>query len=231
MAHPYPPAVLFDLDGTLVDSEPNYHQATREVLAAHGVARFSWREHEEFIGIGTRETLRTLRERYALRAPLERLLTEKNEAYLRWARAGTEVFAPMRALVEALVRRGVPVCVASGSSRAAIETVLRSTRLLTLLPRYVSAEEVAHGKPAPDVFLESVRRLDVGPVERCVVVEDAVPGVEAARRAGMRRVYVPSVGSGVGPVRATAAELVFPGGQGQFDAEQTLAWLRLATPR
>lgn len=226
MAHSHTPAVIFDLDGTLVDSEPNYHQATREVLAAHGVEEFSWSEHEEFIGIGTRETLRTLRERYALRVPLERLLAEKNDAYLRLARGGTEVFSRVRALARTLRQEDVPLFVASGSSREAIEAVLTGTGLLTLFPGFVSAEEVPHGKPAPDVFLEAARRLGLERLQRCVVVEDAVPGVEAARRAGMRRVYVPSVGTEAGPVRADDVELVFPGGQAQFDTQRTLAWLR-----
>ena len=226
MAHSHTPAVIFDLDGTLVDSEPNYHQATREVLANHGVPEFSWREHEEFIGIGTRETLQTLRQRYALSAPLGQLLAEKNDSYLRLARAGTAVFPRMRTLVESLRRESVPVMVASGSSRAAIAAVLEGTGLSKLLPTYLSAEEVPHGKPEPDVFLEAARTLEARQLRRCVVVEDAPPGVEAARRAGMRWIYVPSVGTTAEQVRVDGTELVFPGGQRQFDDQRALEWIR-----
>lgn len=96
----------------------------------------------------------------------------------------------MRALVGRLHGDGVPMAVASGSSRAAIEATLAVTGLDAYLPLYVSADEVAHGKPEPDVFLEAARRLGVAP-ESCVVLEDAVPGIRAARAAGMRCVAVP----------------------------------------
>lgn len=228
MAHSPTPAVIFDLDGTLVDSEPNYYEAGRQVLAQHGAPGFSWPEHQEFIGIGTRETLRTLRERYALTAPVEQLLREKNEAYLRLARRGTQVFPRMRTLVELLHDQGHPLIVASGSSLSAIEAVLDGTGLLSLLPDFVSAEEVAHGKPAPDVFLEAASRLGLPP-HACAVVEDAAPGVLAARRAGMRRVFVPYGDAGDAGAEDTAEELVFAGGQRDFDARAAYDWLRKAS--
>ncbi|AZS75514.1 hypothetical protein DDE74_35600 [Streptomyces lydicus] len=89
-----PPApVIFDLDGTLVDSEPNYYEAGRRLLADHGVPGFSWEHHTRFIGIGTRETLETLRREFGLNAPVEELLASKNRAYLELARAHTPAFA------------------------------------------------------------------------------------------------------------------------------------------
>src|SRR5688500_12984222 len=96
------PSVIFDLDGTLVDSEPNYFEAGRRVLAAHGVLGFDWEEHTRFIGIGTRETLEILRARYAVDAPLDELLAAKNRAYLELASTSTDVFPQMRAFVERL---------------------------------------------------------------------------------------------------------------------------------
>ncbi|MBU7600219.1 HAD family phosphatase [Streptomyces sp. P38-E01] len=254
MAHSPTPAVIFDLDGTLVDSEPHYYEAGRLVLARHGVADFTWREHQEFVGISTRETLATLRLRHRLAAPVEQLLREKNEIYLDLARGGTAVFPGMRTLLERLHEAGHPLIVASGSSLSAIEAVLRGTGLLPLLPRFVSAEEVGRGKPAPDVFEEAARRLDVRPA-RCAAVEDAVPGVQAARSAGMRRIVVPYTAQGPGAdgsdaaapesgapggpaegavpggrapgggVRESFQELVFPGGQPEFDPDRAYEWL------
>ncbi|WP_405807011.1 HAD family hydrolase [Streptomyces sp. NBC_01187] len=217
-------AVVFDLDGTLVDSEPNYYEAGRRVLAAHGVSGFSWEEHTRFIGIGTRETLEILRREHGLSTPVDELLAEKNRHYLELARAGTEVFPEMRKLVERLHSAGHPMAVASGSSRAAIDAVLRATSLDGLLPLRVSAEEVAHGKPEPDVFLEAARRLEVSPGD-CVVLEDAPPGAEAARRAGMRCVAVPYVrGTETDPAFAVAG-LLFAGGQREFDARRAYDWI------
>ncbi|CAM5237265.1 Hydrolase OS=Streptomyces microflavus OX=1919 GN=Smic_03350 PE=4 SV=1 [Streptomyces microflavus] len=89
---------------------------------------------------------------------MDELLAGKNALYLELAGASTEVFGQMRAFVERLHTAGVPMAVASGSSRAAIGAVLAVTGLDAYIPLYVSAEEVAHGKPEPDVFLETARR-------------------------------------------------------------------------
>lgn len=218
------PSVIFDLDGTLVDSEPNYFEAGRRVLAAHGVFDFDWDAHTRFIGIGTRETLEILRARYAIDAPLGELLAAKNRAYLELASASTDVFPEMRAFVERLAEAGVPMAVASGSSRAAIEAVLAGTGLAARIPVTVSAEEVGRGKPEPDVFLEAARRLGAAPHD-CVVLEDAPPGAAAARAAGMRCIAVPYVEDTAGDAAFLAADLLFPGGQAEFTAKAAYEWI------
>lgn len=217
-------SVIFDLDGTLVDSEPNYYASGRRTLERHGVRGFTWEQHARFIGIGTLETLEILRERYAIRAPVEQLLAEQNAAYLELARTKTEVFPQMRTFVQRLRAEGVPMAVASGSSREAIDAVLSGTGLDALLTTVVSAEEVAHGKPAPDVFLEAARRLGAEPAD-CVVVEDAAPGVLAARVAGMACVAVPYAAQTAGDEAFAHAGLLFPGGQQEFTADAAYDWL------
>lgn len=226
MKTPRPPApsVLFDLDGTLIDSEPNYYEAGRRLLARYGVRDFSWENHTRFIGIGTRETLTVLREEYGIEAPVDELLAGKNALYLELAGASTTAFPEMRILVERLHGDGVPMAVASGSSRAAIAATLSVTGLDAYLPVYVSAEEVARGKPEPDVFLEAARRLGVA-ADSCVVLEDAVPGLRAAHAAGMRCVAVPLPEASADRAAFGKAELLFPGGQEEFTAAALLDWL------
>ncbi|MEW2632936.1 HAD family phosphatase [Streptomyces sp. NPDC048389] len=223
MSTAHTPSVVFDLDGTLVDSEPNYFEAGRRVLAAHGVFGFDWDEHTGFIGIGTRETLEILRARYAIDAPLDELLAAKNRAYLELA-SSTQVFPEMREFVERLSAAGVPMAVASGSSRAAIEAVLAGTGLAAHIAVTVSAEEVGRGKPEPDVFLEAARRLDAAPHD-CVVLEDAPPGAAAARAAGMRCIAVPYVEGTAGDAAFLAADLLFAGGQREFTAKAAYEWI------
>ncbi|WP_031086028.1 HAD family hydrolase [Streptomyces sp. NRRL WC-3549] len=220
-AHTPAPSVLFDLDGTLVDSEPNYYEAGRRLLARYGVQDFGWEDHARFIGVGTRETLTALRAEYGIEAPVDELLAGKNALYLELAGRSTEAFPRMRVLVERLHARGVAMAVASGSSRAVIAATLAVTGLDAHLPLYVSAEEVAHGKPAPDVFLEAARRLGAEPAS-CVVLEDAVPGVEAARAAGMRCVAVPYAEASADDPAFRSADLLFPGGQREFEADAVL---------
>ncbi|MEV7281227.1 HAD family phosphatase [Streptomyces sp. NPDC093111] len=217
-------SVVFDLDGTLVDSEPHYFEATRRTLAAHGVTSFDWQRHSEFIGIGTLETLRALAAEYGVTAPVESLLDATNRHYLELARTAMPVFPEMRVFVERLYAQGVPMAVASGSSPAAIATVLAGTGLDAWLTTTVSAEEVAHGKPAPDVFLEAARRLGVAPQE-CVVLEDAAPGAAAAHAAGMRCLALPYVPQTADDPAFATADLLFRDGQREFTARAALDWI------
>ncbi|MFG2448026.1 HAD family hydrolase [Streptomyces sp. NPDC048512] len=223
-------SVIFDLDGTLVDSEPNYFEAGRQTLAGQGVTDFTWADHERYVGVSTRETLALWRERYGLRAPLDDLLAEKNHRYLELARASTHVYPEMRRFVELLAAEGVPMAVASGSSPAAIEAILTGTGLAALVTTAVSADEVAHGKPAPDVFLEAARRLGADP-SGCVVLEDAAPGATAARAAGMRCVAVPYVAAQAGDPAFAGAGLLFRGGQSEFTARAAYDWLAAEVAR
>ncbi len=142
-------SVVFDLDGTLVDSEPNYYEAGRRTLHAYGVPDFTWAEHERYVGISTRETVADWRRRFGLSASVDELVAVKNRHYLELARTRTTVFPEMRAFVERLADEGVPMAVASGSSAEAIGAILAGTGLDAYLRTVVSADEVAHGKPAP----------------------------------------------------------------------------------
>ncbi|MCX5080116.1 MULTISPECIES: HAD family phosphatase [Streptomyces] len=223
-------AVVLDLDGTLVDSEPNYFEASRRTLAEHGVPDFTWQEHESYVGISTHETVEILRQKYAIQAPVEALLTEMNTRYLALARAGTPVYPQMRKFVERLHEEGVPMAVASGSSPEAIDAILSGTGLAAQLRTYVSADEVAHGKPAPDVFLEAARRLGAMPAH-CTVIEDAIPGAAAAYAAGMRCIAIPYVAAQADDPAFATAGLLFRGGQREFTSEAAYDWLaRTASP-
>ncbi|MFF7893181.1 HAD family hydrolase [Streptomyces sp. NPDC007907] len=217
-------SVIFDLDGTLVDSEPNYYEAGRRTLAEYGIADFTWADHERYVGISTQETVADWKDRYGLRAPVGELLAVKNRHYLGLARSATRAYPEMRAFVELLAAEGVPMAVASGSSPEAIAAVLNGTGLDAHLHTVVSADEVPHGKPAPDVFLEAARRLGATPSD-CVVLEDAAPGAAAAHAAGMRCIAIPYVPGQADAPEFTTAELLLPGGQAQFRARSAYDWL------
>ncbi|MEU0723946.1 HAD family phosphatase [Streptomyces sp. NPDC006140] len=217
-------SVIFDLDGTLVDSEPNYYEAGRQTLAEHGVPGFSWADHERYVGISTQETVADWKERYGLRASVEELFSDKNRRYLELARTSTRAYPEMRAFVELLAAEDVPMAVASGSSPEAIEAVLSGTGLAALLPTVVSADEVARGKPAPDVFLEAARRLGSDPAD-CVVLEDAAPGAAAAHAAGMRCIAIPYVPAQADAPEFATAGLLLRGGQEEFTARTAYDWL------
>ncbi|MFG2503139.1 HAD family hydrolase [Streptomyces sp. NPDC048441] len=220
-------SVIFDLDGTLVDSEPNYFAAQRAMFAEHGVD-YTWADNEQYVGIGTQETLAICKERYGIGVPVAELLTELDRRYLELARADTHVFPEMRKLVEQLYGAGVPMAVASGSSRAAIESILSGTGLDALLTTVVSADEVAHGKPAPDVFLAAAALLGADPAD-CVVLEDAAPGATAAHAAGMRCIAIPYVTAHADQPAFASAGLLLRGGQVEFTARAAWDYLESLT--
>ncbi|MFD0001081.1 HAD family hydrolase [Streptomyces sp. NPDC127178] len=218
-------SVIFDLDGTLVDSEPNYYEAGRQVLAEHGVTDFTWSDHERYVGISTLETVTLWKREYGLRASVDELLAAKNRRYLDLARTSTRAYPEMRKLVELLATEGVPLAVASGSSLEAITAILSGTGLDAHLRTVVSADEVDRGKPAPDVFLEAARRLGATPAD-CVVVEDAAPGAASAHAAGMRCIAVPYVAAQADAPEFATAGLLLRGGQEEFTARTAYDWLR-----
>lgn len=217
-------AVIFDLDGTLVDSEPNYFEASRALLAEHTGRPYTWADNERYVGISSHETLAVWRTEYGIAAPVAELIAELDRRYLTLARAGTPVYPEMRKLVERLHDAGVPMAVASGSSRAAIAAILAGTGLDAWLTAFVSAEEVERGKPAPDVFLAAAELLGAAPAD-CVVFEDAAPGAAAAHAAGMRCVAVPYVAAHATDPSFAEADLLFPRGHDEFTAEAALALL------
>ncbi|MFD9938878.1 HAD family hydrolase [Streptomyces massasporeus] len=217
-------SVIFDLDGTLVDSEPTYYEAGRQTLADHGVLDFTWADHERYVGIGTQETVADWKSRYGLPASVDELVAAKNRRYLELARGATRAYPEMRSFVELLAAEGVPMAVASGSSPQAIAAVLTGTGLDAHLHTVVSADEVAHGKPAPDVFLEAARRLGAAPSD-CVVLEDAAPGAAAAHAAGMRCIAIPYVPAQADAPEFATAGLLLPGGQREFTARSAYDWL------
>ncbi|MFE5818765.1 HAD family hydrolase [Streptomyces sp. NPDC056479] len=221
-------SVIFDLDGTLVDSEPHYYEAGRQILAEHGIPDFSWADHERYVGISTLETVTLWKGEYGLDASVDDLLAAKNRRYLELARTAARAYPEMRKFVELLATEGVPMAVASGSSREAITAILAGTGLDAHLHTVVSADEVAHGKPAPDVFLEAARRLGAAPAD-CVVVEDAVPGAAAAHAAGMGCIAVPYVSAQADAPEFATAGLLLRGGQAEFTARAAYDWL-LRTP-
>lgn len=218
-------AVIFDLDGTLVDSEPNYDRADERFLADYGIPPLTAAERSPYIGVGSRVMMEDVRKKYGLSADLEELLRIRNGYYLQFAQQNTPVFGEMLQFVKWLQQEQYPLAVASGSSPEIIAAVLDITGLRPYFQAVLSTEEVAQGKPAPDVFLAAAAQLGVAPTN-CLVVEDAKYGVEAARRAGMSCLAIPSLLDETLPACFLAAERLVAGGMSQFAAAEAIAWLR-----
>jgi beta-phosphoglucomutase family hydrolase len=215
-------AVIFDLDGVLVDSEPNYFEAERLLLAEHGV-EFTEADKRPYIGMSTLAMLEDVVPRYGIGAPVAELLERKNALYLELAARFTVVYEQTSALVRALHGR-YPLALASGSSPAVIDVVLAAAGLREYFDVVISAESVERGKPHPDLFLEAARQLGVPPGD-CVVVEDSSYGVQAAIAAGMRCIAVPYLVDAPLDEAFSAAHLLVEEGMTRFDADEALAWI------
>ena len=181
-------ALLFDMDGLMVDSEPLWFEVEREFARARGG---DWTEAlgTACIGMGMANTLRVMHESFGVPVDVERDASVIVELFV--ARVGELTLKTGfdELLAEAL-SKGVPRALASSSARRLVEATLARFGVRERFDAVVTGDCVAHPKPAPDIFLEAARRLRVPP-EACVVLEDSLAGVRAARAAGMRVIAVP----------------------------------------
>lgn len=197
-------AAIFDLDGLLLDTEPFYLQATTEVLARYGreLDPLVLRRH---IGIPSVQTMRRLGEHYALEVSGEALNAERH-ALLEQLLPGAPPRPGAVELTRALKAGGVPIAVGTSSTRDTLVLKIVNHRdWIDGFDAVVTSDDVARGKPHPDIFLGAAERLGVAP-EACVVFEDARSGVEAAQAAGMAVVMVPT--DGVDPTGLEPDELL-----------------------
>jgi HAD superfamily hydrolase (TIGR01509 family) len=182
-------AVVFDLDGVLLDSEHLWDEV-REALARERGGRWHGRAQTEMMGMSSREWSRYMHDVIGLTETPD----EINAEVVRRLLARYEERLPLiEGAVEAVERLGreFRLAVASSSNRPVIDTVLRVAGLEEKFETTVSSEEVERGKPAPDVYLEAARRLELGP-QACAAVEDSANGIRSARAAGMRALAIPN---------------------------------------
>ncbi|MGH7373269.1 MAG: HAD family hydrolase [Candidatus Rokuibacteriota bacterium] len=182
-------AVVFDMDGVLVDSEPFGFEALRRVMARHGLP-YTEQENAEFLGRTTLESCRTLKARHGLPESAETLADWYIEGMLELIGRAP---IPMPGVPEVLQRiraSGYRMALASSAEPRLIEANLAALSLRSLFEAVVSGTQVPRGKPAPDVFLAAAERLGVAPAD-CLVIEDSRNGLLAAKAAGMRCAVVP----------------------------------------
>jgi HAD superfamily hydrolase (TIGR01509 family) len=201
-------AVIFDLDGTLIDSEKNYALSDGKLFSDYGLV-FSDEIRREFIGKGVEEFLRLLREEYGIDEDPQVLLEKKNRYYLDIARSNTHVFPEMERLLKALHTLRIPMAVASGSPLEIIKEMLSICNIEQYFRVVVSSQETARGKPHPDVFLEAARRLGIDP-GRCLVLEDS------PRAASKTQAKNLTIDDGWGKVMVGAST----GGQQSWESDQ-----------
>jgi HAD superfamily hydrolase (TIGR01509 family) len=199
-------AILFDMDGVLMDSEPLHLRATQLALGDRPHS-FTVRDNQAFIGATDSEVFRVLRVLFDLEASTAELVQKKREHLIGLVRAEGRRLPGVPEVPLQLRGSGLRLGLVSASARPVIDAILEAVGLGDAFDTVVSGDEVARGKPAPDGFLMAARRLGMAP-ERCFVVEDSRNGVLAAKAAGMTVAAVP------GPTTAhedfSPADLILP---------------------
>lgn len=194
-------AIVFDMDGVLIDSEPIWNEVRVEFAVACGKP---WTEalQRSVMGVSTRTWGEVMRDGLGTPLSAEQVNDEVGRRMIARYRRHLPLLPGALQAVR-LAAGGYPVALASGSMSVLIDHVLDATGLRPLIGVVVYGDTVARGKPDPDIYLEAARRLGVAPAA-CVGIEDSVNGLRALRAAGMKAIAVPSPGY---PLADVAADL------------------------
>ena len=182
-------AVLWDMDGVLVDSEPMHVETARELLAEYGVP-YSDEDNARHFGHTDAELFRDVVARHRLTVSVDELVRRRAELVVKRTWDDPHPMDGVPDVLHTLHAAGYRFALASASGPPVIEATLGALAIRPLFDVVVSGLTVGRGKPAPDIFLEAARRLGVPPA-RCLVVEDSRNGLLAAKAAGMTCVSIP----------------------------------------
>jgi HAD superfamily hydrolase (TIGR01509 family) len=176
-------AVVFDMDGVLLDSEPLHHGVLNDLLARDRLV-LERPEYERFIGWTSEAMFEALIAQHGLAESVAEYSARYADLVLRVLQEPLDPAPGVVALVQRLRELNMGLAVASSSQRSWIEVTLQSLGLAEAFDTLVSADDVEHGKPDPAIYLLAAERLGVAP-DRCVAIEDSPSGVRSARDAGM----------------------------------------------
>ncbi len=176
-------AVIFDMDGTLVDSMWMWHAIDEEYLRRFG---FEMPEglQEDIGGISIRQTAVYFKERFGIEDSIEKMIADWDDMAMAKYRFDVPLKDGVTELLDFLYEHKIRCAVATSSSNALTEAVMETHGIGEYFETIVTGEDIHNGKPAPDIYLECADRLSVAP-NHCLVFEDVVHGIKAAKAAGM----------------------------------------------
>ncbi|MCK4541248.1 MAG: HAD family phosphatase [Spirochaetales bacterium] len=200
-------AIIFDMDGVLIDSEPHHFLVEKEYFRDLTIEP-SEEEHHSFVGLPMEKMWAQLKERYSLEAPLEELIQEDLRRRLTYFRQA-ERLVPLPGIIDLLNHlqsKRLPLGIASSSPGELVSIILKKLALTDYFSIIISGDQVLKGKPAPDIFLKAAMGLGVPP-EGNLVIEDSENGVRAAKSAGMGCFAIRNPNSGRQDL--SAADMIF----------------------
>ena len=179
-------ALIFDCDGTLADTMPGHFAAWVAALRAGG-GDISEKQFYSLAGVTSAAIIEILNREHGYTLEINETVDRKEQMYVNALHDIKEITAV--ADIARAYHGKVPMAVASGGLRSVVHATLDTVGLRSLFDAVVTADDVTHGKPAPDIFLKAAEMLGVAP-SGCIVYEDGDPGIVAARAAGMRVIDV-----------------------------------------
>jgi HAD superfamily hydrolase (TIGR01509 family) len=182
-------AVIFDLDGVLADSEPWWNQIDAKLLAESGVT-YRGEYHQNVLGVSYRLAVEFYKKAFGLSVPTEEMMRRRGEIATEFFANRIGLFPNVKEVLAKLRQMRLHLAVATSSVGASARPFLDRHQLTKFFEVIVTGEEVEHGKPAPDIYLCAAEKLGVS-AQSCVVVEDALAGVAAAKAANMRVAAIP----------------------------------------
>jgi len=184
-------AVIFDLDGVLADSEPWWNKIDATLLAEHGVT-YRGEHHRNVLGMSYRLAVEFYKKAFGLSIPSEQMMRRRGEIATEFFANRIDPFPATRQVLEELRHMNPPVrlALATSSVSTSARPFLDRHRLTPFFEVIVTGEEVERGKPHPDIYLRAAEKLDVA-TDACLVIEDSLSGIAAAKAANMRVAAIP----------------------------------------
>jgi HAD superfamily hydrolase (TIGR01509 family) len=182
-------AVIFDLDGVLADSETWWSEIDAKLLADYGV-KYRGEYHRNVVGVCYRFAVEFYKKAFGVSVPTEEMMQRRGEIATEFFANRIGLFPNVKEVLEELRQMKLHLAVGTSSVSTSARPFLERHQLTKLFDVIVTGEEVEHGKPAPDIYLWAARHLGI-PADECFVVEDALPGVTAAKAARMRVAAIP----------------------------------------
>jgi len=182
-------AVIFDLDGVLADSEPWWNEIDAKLLAQYGV-RYRGEYHRNVLGVSYRLAVEFFKKAFGLSASTDELIQRRGEIATEFFANRVGLFPPAKEVLQALRRMNLRLAVATSSVSASARPFLDRHQLTAFFDVIVTGDEIEHGKPHPDIYLRAAAKLKVA-ADACLVIEDALAGIAAAKAAKMCVAAIP----------------------------------------
>ncbi len=182
-------AVIFDLDGVLADSEPWWNEIDAKLLAEHGVT-YRGEYHRNVLGVSYRLAVEFYKKAFGLSVPSDEMMQRRGEIAVDFFANRVGIFPSTRPVLQELRQMNLHLAVATSSLSASARPFLARHGLTAFFEAVITGEEVEHGKPHPDIYLRAAMKLRIT-ADACLVIEDALSGIAAAKAAKMRVAAIP----------------------------------------